>query len=98
MRGSDGLQSVLTAVRPNSLELQPVSRTHFLHREPLCGDAEGWGPVSTIRWDFTPCFLDVWIIGVAVWGVLFGAGALWYLFWKRTAQEVPKNWHFYTKL
>ncbi|KIX09957.1 uncharacterized protein Z518_01038 [Rhinocladiella mackenziei CBS 650.93] len=35
---------------------------------------------------------------VAVWGVLFGAGALWYLFNKRIAQDVPKNWHFYAKL
>lgn len=98
MRGPDGSQSVLTAVGPNSIQLQPILRTHSLRRQPLCGDAEGWGPVSSIRWDFTPCFLDLWIIGVAAWGVLFGAGALWYLFKKRTAQEVPKNWHFYTKL
>lgn len=98
MRGSDGLQSVLTAVGPNTLDLQSTSRIHILSREPLCGDAEGWGPVSTLRWDFTPCFLDIWIIGVAVWGVLFGVGALWYLFKQRTAQDVPKNWHFYAKL
>jgi ATP-binding cassette, subfamily C (CFTR/MRP), member 1 len=54
--------------------------------------------MSSLRWDLTPCFLDVWIIGVALWGVLFGAAALWYLFKNRSAQEVPKNWHFYAKL
>lgn len=67
-------------------------------RLPLCGDAEGWGPVSKLRFDFTPCFLDIWLVCVAVWGVVAGAGALWYLLKKRTAQEVPRNWHFYSKL
>jgi hypothetical protein len=42
--------------------------------------------------------LDIWIIAVALWGVVFGAGALVYLFKKRIAQDVPKNWHFYAKL
>jgi hypothetical protein len=37
-------------------------------------------------------------LAVAAWGVLFGAGAIWYLFKKRIAQDVPKNWHFYAKL
>src|ERR1700748_2888125 len=99
MRGSEGLQSALTATGrfpPKSdFLLHPIER---FSRQPLCGDPEGWGPVSSIRWDLTPCFLDVWIIGVALWGILFGAGALWYLFTKRIAQDVPKNWHFYTKL
>lgn len=88
-------QSVLTAtgrLTPNSAQIEP------LLRQPLCSDPEGWGPVSPLRWDLTPCFLDVWIIGVALWGVLFGAGALWYLFKKRIAQDVPKNWHFHAKL
>lgn len=66
--------------------------------QPLCGNNEGWGPISSIRFDFTPCFLDVWISLVAVWGLLMGGGALWYLFNKRTAQPVSKNWHFYMKL
>jgi ATP-binding cassette subfamily C (CFTR/MRP) protein 1 len=67
-------------------------------RQPFCGDSEGWGPISPIRFDFTPCFLDVWILSVAVWGLLFGAGALWYLLRKKAAQLVPKNWHFHAKL
>ena len=98
MRGFEGLQSVLTAPGQFSSQSAPHRSAGLLSRQPLCGDQEGWGPVSDLRWDLTPCFLDVWIIGVALWGVLFGAGALWYLFAKRIAQDVPRNWHFYTKL
>ena len=67
-------------------------------QQPLCGDAEGWGPISATRFDFTPCFLDIWIVLVAAWGIFFGAGAAWYLVKKRTPQDVARNWHFYTKL
>lgn len=67
-------------------------------QQPLCGDPEGWGPMSSLRYDFTPCFLDVWVLFVAAWGVFAGAGAIWYLLKRRTAQPVPKNWHFYAKL
>lgn len=98
MRRSDGSQSVLTAARPYSTHLPFAPGIQSRSTEPLCGDPEGWGPISDLRWDFTPCFLDLWIVGVAAWGLLFGAGALWYLFKKRVAQEVPKNWHFYAKL
>ncbi|KAF2474108.1 multidrug resistance-associated protein 1 [Lindgomyces ingoldianus] len=68
------------------------------HQQPLCGNAEGWGPLSPIRYDFTPCFLDVWIAVVAVGGILGGAGAAWYLLKECTPQPVKKNWHFYAKL
>ena len=68
------------------------------HHEPLCGNPEGWGPISQIRYDFTPCFLDVWVVFVSVWGLLGGAGAVWYLLKQKIPQEVPKNWHFYAKL
>jgi ATP-binding cassette, subfamily C (CFTR/MRP), member 1 len=67
-------------------------------QQPLCGDPEGWGPISSTRYDFTPCFLDVWIVFVAVWGIVAGAGAIWFLLRKRTPQAVSKNWHFYAKL
>ncbi|KAF2261083.1 multidrug resistance-associated protein 1 [Lojkania enalia] len=68
-------------------------------RHPLCGNSEGWGPLSpTGRWDFTPCFLDIWIAVVAAGGILGGAGAAWYLLRKCTPQPVKKNWHFYAKL
>jgi ATP-binding cassette subfamily C (CFTR/MRP) protein 1 len=69
-----------------------------VRHQPFCGDLEGWGPLSSLRFDFTPCFLDVWIALAAGWGILVGAGALWYLLYKRTPQPVQKNWHFYAKL
>lgn len=97
MRGSEEVQSILTAAGRFSAKPDYVPPTAFSH-QPFCGDSEGWGPVSSLRWDLTPCFLDIWIAGVAAWGVFFGAGALWYLFRKGVAQDVPKNWHFYAKL
>ncbi|KAK4621949.1 Metal resistance protein [Fulvia fulva] len=66
--------------------------------QPLCGNSEGWGPLSPIRYDFTPCFLDMWIVVVGAWGILAGAGALWWLYKKNTPLPVAQNWHFYTKL
>ncbi|MCJ1306993.1 hypothetical protein MMC25_000637 [Agyrium rufum] len=67
-------------------------------QQPLCGNSEGWGPLSPFRYDFTPCFLDVWIASVGAFGILLGLGAIWYLYNKRSPSDVPKNWHFYTKL
>ena len=64
----------------------------------LCGNQEGWGPISPFRYDFTPCFLDVWITTVAMFGILLGAGALWLLLKRRTPSPVSMNWHFFTKL
>lgn len=67
------------------------------HGQPLCGNAEGWGPLSPFRWDFTPCFLDVWIAIVAVFGIVGGIGAIIYLR-RQPAPPVKKDWHFYAKL
>ncbi|KAF1850923.1 multidrug resistance-associated protein 1 [Cucurbitaria berberidis CBS 394.84] len=67
-------------------------------RQPLCGNSEGWGPISPIRYDFTPCFLDVWIAVVAAFGIVGGAGALWYLYRNCPPQPVKRNWHFFAKL
>ena len=72
--------------------------TKELGAQPLCGNSEGWGPISPSRYDFTPCFLDVWISSVAVWGIFPGAAAIWWFLWKTKAAPVPKDWHFYTKL
>ncbi|OQO03652.1 hypothetical protein B0A48_10317 [Cryoendolithus antarcticus] len=75
-----------------------LSASKSPHTPTLCRNEEGWGPVSPYRWDFTSCFLDVWIATVSVFGLLGGLGALWYLYKKRTPQPVKKNWHFYAKL
>ena len=96
MREIRGAQTVLftptTAFEPDYLGA--AKRT----KQPLCGNIEGWGPISPFRYDFTPCFLDVWISAVALFGIVFGAAAAWYLLKKKTPQPVGKNWHFYTKL
>lgn len=68
---------------------------HF--RQPLCGNPEGWGPMSPFRYDFTPCFIDVWVLSVAVYGLVCGPFALWYLLRKSKALEVAKGWHFWSK-
>ncbi|KAL4890362.1 P-loop containing nucleoside triphosphate hydrolase protein [Aspergillus ambiguus] len=87
----DPLPGPLVSSTPN-----PAFQPHNL--QPFCGDVEGWGPLSRFRFDLTPCFLDLGVAVVAGWGVLFGAGALWFLFKKRIPQPVSKNWHFYAKL
>lgn len=65
--------------------------------QPLCGNIEGWGPLSPHRYDFTPCFMDVWVSSVAVFGILFGAVAAWWLLRKKSKAVVEKDWHFWTK-
>lgn len=66
-------------------------------KQPLCGNEEGWGPLSPHRFDFTPCFIDVWIAIVAVGGLVLGLGSVWLL--SRKAPQVPdaKNLHFWLK-
>jgi hypothetical protein len=65
---------------------------------PLCRDPEGWGPMSPTRYDFTPCFMDLWVALVAGLALVLGPGALWYLRYKQVPQPVARNWHFYAKL
>ncbi|KAI9661443.1 MAG: hypothetical protein M1829_006274 [Trizodia sp. TS-e1964] len=72
------------------------SSPEFQHA--FCGNAEGWGPLSQFRYDFTPCFLDIWIATTAAFGILFGTGAIWWLLKRHSPQAIPKNWHFYAKL
>lgn len=65
--------------------------------QPLCGNEEGWGPLSPHRYDFTPCFIDVWVATVAAFGILFGSIAIVWMLKNRQAAPVSKNWHFWTK-
>lgn len=69
------------------------------HRQQtLCYDREGWGPLSPTRFDFTPCFLDVLVVALAVFGVTAGSAAVVYLLRLKRPAPVAKNWHFYAKL
>lgn len=63
----------------------------------FCDNKEGWGPLSPYRFDFTPCFMDIWVSSVAIYGILFGAIAIWWLIKKLDKSEVEKDWHFWTK-
>lgn len=89
-------QSFLGKSQPGSPWMGPSSGSP--QRQPFCSDIEGWGPLSPFRYDLTPCFLDLWVSLVAAWGIFVGAGAIWFLFKKRSPQPVSKNWHFYAKL
>ncbi|KAK0126799.1 hypothetical protein ONS95_008378 [Cadophora gregata] len=96
--------------RPNASSLFPSSEnvldygSHYLssspstaNHQPFCGNSEGWGPLSPHRYDFTPCFMDVWVSSVAVYGILFGLVAVWWLVRRKTRAQVLKDWHFWVK-
>ena len=65
--------------------------------QPACGNPEGWGPISKDRYDFTPCFLDVWISATSLFGVIAGGLAIWFILYTTVPQPVKKNWHFWAK-
>ncbi|KAF1813528.1 multidrug resistance-associated protein 1 [Eremomyces bilateralis CBS 781.70] len=79
---------------------RPLDPDRFYHRlsQPLCGNIEGWGPLSPFRWDLTPCFLDVWLAVVALGGILGGAGTVWWMVKTQPTQPVKRDWHFFAKL
>ncbi|KAK4992057.1 ATP-binding cassette glutathione S-conjugate transporter ycf1 [Elasticomyces elasticus] len=99
MLTSAGTQISIQA-SPNQYHLASISYLAATRsgQQPLCGNSEGWGPLSPYRYDFTPCFLDVWIATVAVFGIVFGPGAVWYLLRRCDPQPVKTNWHFWAKL
>ncbi|PHH87585.1 hypothetical protein CDD83_8663 [Cordyceps sp. RAO-2017] len=69
-------------------------------KQPFCGNDEGWGPLSPFRYDFTPCFIDVWLAIVSVYGLVLGPVAIWWLLTKKQPlqQTAPtKNLHFCVK-
>jgi hypothetical protein len=66
-------------------------------KQPLCGNEEGWGPLSPFRYDFTPCFIDVWVASVAAFGIVVGSIAIWFLLRKRKPADISKDWNFWTK-
>ena len=53
--------------------------------------------MSPFRFDFTPCFIDVWVAIVAVFGLFAGSIAVWWLLKWRKPTNVAKDWHFWTK-
>ena len=101
MWSSRGAQAVLfTANLEDGLSKPDYLRATVMNEKEytFCGNNEGWGPISPFRYDFTPCFLDVWIASVAVWGIVLGAAAISFLIKRRSPSPVSRNWHFYAKL
>lgn len=86
-----------TGFRPHrELGANYLSASPF--KQPLCGNEEGWGPLSPYRYDFTPCFIDVWIAAVSVFGLVFGSLAIWWLLVRKQKQESQsKNTYFFIK-
>ena len=41
--------------------------------------------------------MDVWVSTVAVYGILFGAVAVWWLVRRKTRAVVERNWCFWSK-
>lgn len=66
-------------------------------KQRLCGNEEGWGPLSPFRYDFTPCFIDIWVATVAAFGIVVGSIAVWFLLTRRKSAEISKDWHFWSK-
>ncbi|KAI9805220.1 MAG: hypothetical protein M1825_001056 [Sarcosagium campestre] len=94
MQTSSDEQLVIAAFDMDTSYLTAQSSRH----QAFCGNAEGWGPLSPYRYDFTPCFLDVWISSVAIFGIFSGLAAVFWLVKTKSPQPVTKNWHYYTKL
>ncbi|KAI6713934.1 hypothetical protein JHW43_003484 [Diplocarpon mali] len=101
-------QRLLSTGSLSGLHSSSLSSPHYLssvshHRhQPFCGNSEGWGPLSPLRYDFTPCFMDVWVGAVAAFGIVFGAGAVWWLV-KRKQRMIleggdKRDWHLWGKL
>jgi hypothetical protein len=75
-----------------------VSSAVTAPHQAFCHNAEGWGPLSVFRYDFTPCFVDVPHAVVALAGIVSGALTVWWLLTKQSKQYTEKDWHYYTKL
>jgi hypothetical protein len=68
------------------------------YQRSLCCDAEGWGPFSEVLSDFSPCFLDLLISLVAVFGTVFGAYSVWWVIMGKHESEVAMDRWVWTKL
>lgn len=77
----------LSVERPSTLHLHP-----HVQKQPFCGDVQGWGPFSADGGNLTPCFLDASIGVLAVFGILFGGGAIFYLKKQAVRDSLVGKW------
>jgi ATP-binding cassette subfamily C (CFTR/MRP) protein 1 len=66
--------------------------------QAFCHNIEGWGPFTADRYDFTPCFMDVPVTVVSIFGILSGALTIWWLYATQSRLHTRKDWHYYSKL
>ncbi|TQS36417.1 hypothetical protein Golomagni_03139 [Golovinomyces magnicellulatus] len=85
--------SFLTPIQPSGNHLLSVGHP----TQSWCGSSDGWGPFSPHQYVFTPCFIDVWISSVALYGIIFGLFAVVWLIRKKNINLVTKDWQFWTK-
>lgn len=66
--------------------------------QSFCADKEGWGPLLSHKYDFTPCFLDLLMSCLSIYGILFGILVIWWLIKKKNkVVTVTKDWCFWIK-
>lgn len=64
-----------------------------------CGHSDGWGPLSPVYSDFTPCFLQgVLFGGLALVALLAGAYQIYHLRLRKVVVANRVLWPFYAKL
>lgn len=63
----------------------------------LCGNEEGWGPMSPDRYDFTPCFIDAGVAVAAIFGILAGTGAILHLLGRQYKPVTTASTHYWLK-
>ncbi|CAD0058861.1 unnamed protein product, partial [Aureobasidium pullulans] len=93
MRDSAAYQTVFQSPVPVDLHYLGVS-TRPGHRQPLCRNAEGWGPISPFAMILLPASS---ILGRRFWSHLRSRCHLLSL-QKCSPQPVKQDWHFYAKL
>jgi len=91
---------------PSSLSSSSLIPPLLLFRPPVlpssqmadfCLDPQGWGPVSAIRYAFTPCFQDGILAAIPpIFIILFGSTQIWHF---SQSARVPqsRNWIYWIK-
>src|SRR5579859_2350608 len=64
----------------------------------FCLDPEGWGPVSALRYSFTPCFEDGILAAIPPLFLIIWGSAQSYTFSQHSKVPDSRNWTYVTKL
>ena len=64
----------------------------------FCLDPEGWGPVSAIRYAFTPCFQDGILAAIPALFIVIAGSAQGWQFSQSARVSEARNWVYWTKI